>query len=262
MEREIAVLVVSCDRYDDLWKPFFNCFFKYWPDCPFKVYLGTNHRVLADARVTTISIGDDRSYSENLLAMLEHIPARWVIFWVDDRFVAGPVQTAAVLRLAHRAQELGAACLKLIPEHPLGYAATPDGIGAIPKGTFYRVSLTITLWQKECLAKLLVPGESAWQLEKKGARRSADLGEPFFGLARGSRRQPPIPHVHTLVKGRIIRASLPFLTGEGLLQDLRQRGLESRRSQLYTLVFWKILVWFAPLCDRLIRLRNRRHECA
>jgi hypothetical protein len=38
----LAVIVVSCDLYSDVWKPFFTLFFKYWNDCPFPVYLTSN----------------------------------------------------------------------------------------------------------------------------------------------------------------------------------------------------------------------------
>ena len=37
-----SVLVPSCDAYADLWIPFFALFWRYWSDCPFPVYLGTN----------------------------------------------------------------------------------------------------------------------------------------------------------------------------------------------------------------------------
>jgi hypothetical protein len=70
---DISVLVVSCDAYQDLWKPFFSCFFKFWPDCPFPVYLGANFKKYEDDRVQTILIGQDLDYSTNLLMMLKQI---------------------------------------------------------------------------------------------------------------------------------------------------------------------------------------------
>lgn len=255
--QEIAVLVVSCDRYSDLWAPFFKCFFKYWSDCPFQVYLGTNHKVLEDRRITTIAIGDDRSYSENLRAMLQQVREQWVIFWVDDRFISGPVDTARVMNLVRRAQEAGAASLKLIPEHPFGYPASISGINSVPKGTFYRVSLTVTLWQAVCLNTLLPPGESAWQLEKKGMHRSNALVEPFYALTRSNQRHPPIPHAHILIKGRLIRASLRFLKEEDLLGAFHSRELQTFTSQVYTVLFHGILRVVAPIRDKI--LKRKRH---
>lgn len=250
--REIGVLVVSCDRYRDLWEPFFRCFFKYWPDCPFRVYLGTNHQILADSRVTTLAIGEDRSYAENLRAMLECIPEAWVIFWVDDRLVSSPVQTGRVLELTGRAQEQNAAYLKLIPEPPLGHQAKQGEMGLIPRGTFYRVSMTVALWRKDCLAQLLVPGETAWDLEKKGSARSALLTEPFYGLTRNCISHPPIPHVHLLVKGRLMYGALGFLRQEGLTEEFSARRRQTWHSRIYVALFQAVWGGLAGVLDRFI----------
>ena len=39
IKNKFAILIVSCDKYSDLWDPFFKLFFKFWPDCPFNIYL-------------------------------------------------------------------------------------------------------------------------------------------------------------------------------------------------------------------------------
>ncbi len=40
---ELAILVCSCDKYADVWEPFFKLFFKFWPDCPYPIYLLSNY---------------------------------------------------------------------------------------------------------------------------------------------------------------------------------------------------------------------------
>ncbi len=253
-----AIIVVSCDRYADLWEPFFKCFFKYWADCPYEVYLGTNHKSFDCPSVTSLPIGEDRSYSENLSAMLALIPEEWVIFWVDDRFISGPVVTAEVIRLIERGQKLDVAFLKLIPEHPLAYHDHNHGLGPIPKGTKYRVSMTIALWRKTCLNQLLVFGETAWALEKNGTNRSVVFERPFYGLSKSLIDRPPIPHVHTLVKGRIIRSALKFLQRENLNQYFRARKRETAVSVIYSWIFCLSLRFTAPVIDRIARTRNLR----
>ena len=41
MSSELAIVVMSCDRYADMWEPFIRCFEQYWPDCPYEKYLVT-----------------------------------------------------------------------------------------------------------------------------------------------------------------------------------------------------------------------------
>ena len=52
----LSVLVISCDRYADLWRPFFELFWRHWPDCQGPVYLGSNFTDYSDPRVQTIKV--------------------------------------------------------------------------------------------------------------------------------------------------------------------------------------------------------------
>src|SRR5262249_11393787 len=42
LENRTAILVASCERYCQAWRPFFTLFQRYWPDCPYQVFLGTD----------------------------------------------------------------------------------------------------------------------------------------------------------------------------------------------------------------------------
>lgn len=241
---DVGILVVSCDRYADLWEPFFHCFFKYWKDCPYPVYLGTNTLTYADKRVQSLPIGTDISYCDNLRLMLRMVKQDWVIFWVEDRILADRIETTRVEELVSEAKSKNAAYLKLIPQHALAYLVPGRNCGEVPRGSHYRVSMTIALWQKQCLNSLLRPGETAWQLEKLGSRRSDEMPAPFLSLAPKYRTKPVLPHVHIIVKGRLIRSARSFLAKEGFAGSLTKRQLESMRSSLYIKVYHILL---APL---------------
>ena len=43
-KEDLTILDVSCDRYADFWEIFFKLFDRYWLDCPYKVYFGTNFK--------------------------------------------------------------------------------------------------------------------------------------------------------------------------------------------------------------------------
>jgi hypothetical protein len=234
-----AILVVSFDAYQDLWPVFFQSFFKYWPDCPYRLYLGSNTAAYADPRVTPVHIGADRDYSSNLIAMLAQVPHPWVITWIEDRPPAAPVDTARLTQAIAVAQQRQAAYLKLIRLYPLALVPAQALIGEIPKGNRYRVSLTVALWQKAALLKLLRPGESAWDIERRGSVRSNDLAGGFYGLPLAARWAPPLRDQHLVKKGRLMRAALPFLRREGLREQLRHRPVQSWWAYLYDrLYYW------------------------
>ena len=66
MLKKTALLVISCDKYADLWPIYFGSLFKYWPNCPFKIYLGSNFKIYDHKDVTMINVGEDYDYSSNL----------------------------------------------------------------------------------------------------------------------------------------------------------------------------------------------------
>jgi len=66
-----AILVMSCDAYDDLWAPCFNLLGKHWPDCPFPVYLGAEQQVYPGAGVVTLhSSAGSRNWTGRLMDYL------------------------------------------------------------------------------------------------------------------------------------------------------------------------------------------------
>ncbi len=232
--KEVAILVVSCDRYSDLWEPFFRCFFKYWPDCPYPVYLGTNHRKFADDRVESLAIGEDISYSDNLIAMISRVESHWVILWVDDRFLSRRVRNDRISAVIGKAVRHQAGYLKLISASPLvNDHIEGEEFGEISQYAKYRACITICLWRKDVLEKLLVPGETAWEIERNGSHRSASFPERFLVYGRKFKCETPIWDRHILMKGNLLRNARSFLLQEGLSTQLHGRKVQGIWDYLY-----------------------------
>ncbi len=177
---DISVLVVSCDEYDDLWTPFFTLFFRYWPDCPYSVYLCANATFYEDPRVTTLLIGADTSWSSNLKRCLERFPAKYIILLQEDFLFTKLVDTRRICELVDYSRTRRAACLRLFPSPPPEKTMTDNpGVGEILRGAAYRVSLQSAIWEKAALYELLEEGESPWDLEDFGSKRS-DLSDRLF----------------------------------------------------------------------------------
>jgi hypothetical protein len=186
MAIETALLVVSCDKYRDLWVPFFTLLFRYWPDCPFPVFLGSNIETYPDRRVIPLAVGADIDWSTNLKRMLNGIPLDGILLLQEDFLIDRFVDTERIRGLIGYAAEKDAACLRLMPiPGPDTPCADQPQIGEIRKGAAYRVSLQAAWWRKESLAAVLAAGESPWQFECLGSRRSDDLAAPFLSLREG-----------------------------------------------------------------------------
>jgi hypothetical protein len=228
-----AVVVVSCDAYHDLWPPFFELFFRYWPDCPFTVHLGSNTLEYKHPRVRGIMVGPDRDYSSNLLSMLDKVRRRWVVLWLEDQFLARRVDSGRLIDAIGAAQRAHAAHLKLLLNHPFPDRFTPESPGAVGARRRYRFSLTVGLWRTDALKALLKPGESAWEFERHGARRSRGTDEVYLALPRAWRRSPPIEVVHGVIRGRWTPEAMDLLEREGFSETVARRGRISLWSRAY-----------------------------
>ena len=73
---DLAILVVSCDKYSELWDNFFNLMYKNWPslkdsESNVPIYLIANSKKFSDSRVQTIQIPNEISWSDNVLKALD-----------------------------------------------------------------------------------------------------------------------------------------------------------------------------------------------
>lgn len=258
LEGDTAILVVSCDKYWDLWRPFFNGFRKYWPDCPYKRYLGTGIRKFEDTGVTTIAVGPDVSYTDNLRAMLRHVSESWVILWVEDRMLSAPVDTAMVGAVTAEARRLNYGYVKLLSEAPYAYGVDPGCvIGPIPAGMPYRTSFTIGLWRKSVLLELLKGSESAWELERNGSIRSGEIRAAFGTLSKKFARKPLISHAHVIIKGCLTPEGRVYLESEGMLGDVSARRSERFLSIAYRRIYHAFFAIVRPVQYRVRLSRSR-----
>jgi hypothetical protein len=241
-DASIPILVVSCDRYQDVWHPFFQSFFKNWTDCPYPVHLVSNTFQYPDLRVSTITVGADVDYSSNLIKAVSQVSQEWLIFWVDDRPPASPVDTDQLVKLIKLAQSKNAGYLRLIPCNPPAFVDEAEEIGELPKGTRYRVSMTIALWKKSTLLEVLRAGETAWDIEKRGGvERSNQLDDKFYALAIEKRKYAPLKDIHLIAKGKLMLRGEAFLKQEGLLHHLEQRQKTTFLRHIYIElypIFW------------------------
>jgi hypothetical protein len=244
--KDISLVVLSCDRYSDLWEPFFGCLERYWPDCPFKVHLVTNIAPYQRPGVSVINIGPDRDHASNLIEVVNAVTTPWLILWVEDYFFTERIDTARVLSILEEAVGKGADYLKLTEDAPLSYDET-DGarVGEIPRGVRYRSAIGTALYRKETLRKLLIPGMSIWQLDK--SRKSDELPDVFMALTLGASRKPPLPIINAVVKGRWHWVAPAFLRREGYHSVLAGRQRQSFWSYLYIRAYWLRIAMYQML---------------
>lgn len=182
-DADVTLLVPSCDRYADLWGPFFAVLRRNWPDCPYRVVLGANERDAAEPGVETLKVGPDLDWSRSLRAMLAAIETPYVLILLEDFFLEARVDTERLRDLARRLEALDGAYLRLRPFPPPDCRlARHPPVGEIEPGAPYRCSVQAAFWRRESLLALLVDGESPWEFEHLAARRSDGDDRGYYSV--------------------------------------------------------------------------------
>jgi len=83
-------------------------------------------------------------------------------------------------------------------------------VGIVSKGTIYRTSTVLSVWNRDVLFSLLKPGESAWDFEVYGTVRS-DRHGGFY-----STRETLFPVINAVIKSKWQRSAIRKMRSLGI----------------------------------------------
>lgn len=167
----LAVAILSCDKYSDLWTPFFHCFAKKWANCPFPVYLESNEVDPDIKGVSTVLVGKGGTWSRDLRIFLEKIPESHILILLEDIFLTKNVKTKLVSYYFEKSINLNASYLRLRPI-PMPDSRVEGSIGRLSPDAMWRTSAAFAIWKKDSLLRILDDSENAWEFDTKSFLRS------------------------------------------------------------------------------------------
>lgn len=193
----VAVVVSSCDKFFDAWRPFAFFFRKFWPDCPFRVYLIVNQLRVRSSFIHAIAVGRDKGWASNMERALSQIAEPYVFYMQEDYFLTGPVDRQRLASDFAYAFEHDAAsfCFYGRSELERDFEHINDRFGIVPRDSDGRTRCQVTLWKREVLAAALRPGETAWNMEARGSERTRDL----LTISYSGKGGGPIPYLMSAI---------------------------------------------------------------
>ncbi len=240
MENNCAILVNSCDRYEEAWNPFFTLFKKYWPECPFPLYLNTETAVCKIDGVTTLVQKDDRNiaWSDRLRNAVERIESEFVLLFLDDFFLMERVNHKEVIRTVEiMKQEEDIAVFYF--KHSTGQIPSVCEYGdylRMDPNKKYILNFQVGLWRKSALLELIQPGLSPWEIEENKTPRIQEKWR-FYCPQKGSYTdcsQDVFPYLWALKAGYGICKSKwlwnnkKFFKKEGIKVEFQKLGQMSK----------------------------------
>lgn len=247
----LAVLVLSCDAYSDLWDGFFYQFWKNWSSCPYPIYLGSNTiKYTKNRRITTILSGPDKDWSTSCRKILEQIPETNVLVFTEDMYLGSAIDTKIVKE-----------CNRLLTGHQtyfIHWAPTlweyffPKNNGLF--GIYEKGEPCIRIngfWNKSAYLQLLVDGQSPWKFEE---RYSDDVP---FNQNCYYLRKPLFSLIHLTEKGRLLKSGLLYLKKNNIPLPKKTRQIKKRKSFIQrVLSVYHILRALLPWKIRRVLMRN------
>lgn len=228
----MSLLVMSCDRYADLWNPMSDCLKRFWPDCPYEILLSTESLspALETAFHRVIHSGS-AAWSGRLLDTLDAVTTPYTMLLLDDLWPCQPIPTAAmegILDLMER-DGIGDVHLRNEGSDQRDYDKDPS-YRIYASDAPYRISASASVWNTAFLRSVLRPEESAWEFERIGSSREAGRQMPVL-VCKAS----PLSVVcdsGAVEQGKWEPQALAFAKEQGIAVDSTKRPVKNWRDRL------------------------------
>ena len=253
----VTILVSSCDKYQELWKPFYTLLFKAWPSLKtynshIPIVMIGNKKTYDDPRIKMVLTGEDKSWSDNMLLALKEIKTDYVLVILEDYYFDKPVNEARLKEVFLGMQKAKAVYLQIacpcMKKEMLGenYPGL-KGVNIRPKHSQYRTTLQAAIWSKKTLEWLLKSGESAWDFEIPGSIRSEGIIEPFLVVIEDT----PFSYLNGAQDGYWNHKALEFIRAQGIeMKNLKLPIDEEHKAHLWykrsvlPFLYWDIYLPF------------------
>ena len=224
--KDTSVLIYSCDKYADVWGPFFTLFYRYW-DCPYPVYVTTESEQCMLPEVMTINT-DAPTWTERIKAAVDQLPTKYVIGMCEDMFFRRKVDQKTISNcISTMEEDDNIANFNFEKEYDWVERGYIVRFGKKPKGSQYRKTCQPTLWRRSVLSELLDCKMSAWEWEMSPTPDDHD-----FYVWTGDERDLVFEygyHNHEwfgIQKGKwVLHDVQPLFEKEGINIDLSIRGI-------------------------------------
>lgn len=227
MKNSIAFMVLTCDKYADLWPMYVHFFEKNWPDCPYDRFFVSNFKSIEHTAFGNIGIGKDVSWSDGLLKALTVLKANYeyVFISLEDLPIVHKIDQIKLDSMIDAFFKCDGNFITF-RNYPKPTSAFNADFGRIDKGSLYRPNCAYSLWKIAVLEDLLVREESAWEFERFGSIRSEKY-DNFFSVNKDF-----FCVLNTVIKGKWRRSEYRRVKNMGFDPDLKNRELFSPLEEL------------------------------
>ena len=212
-KKDYSILVLSCDKYEPCWRPFFKLLDKYWEGHP-SVYLVTESKKCEYCN--TININSD-IWSRRFLGALREIESDYVLVMLDDFFIRDYVDIDRIDNIEFTSDII---CYNFELEYREP-ALRLNEWDIQKNNQVYLNSCQPTLWNKKLLMQRLYNSlnPQEWELQNIDSKYIHFINNRDFIIDIGYRHQD-LSIGWGITRGKLSRECKEFLEKEGLLDEI------------------------------------------
>jgi|WetSurMetagenome_2_1015567.scaffolds.fasta_scaffold07275_6 hypothetical protein len=249
-----AILISSCDAFSDCWEPMVYSFKKFWPDCPYPIFIISNFKKLEDKSIHFLNVGEDKGFGSNTKRALELIETEHIIFFLDDFFINDTVDNVMVNDHLNHCIQNNIDFLK-IDYRDIIYRdelRVGESIYCVnPLNIRYSLNTAIAIWKRDALYSLCAEGYTAWDFERKGIDylRKNNLkinSETILSAYFEKMTIRKICGTGAVCKGRWTNDGLIFLKENGFSYLIPNRKIEGKFIRYLTSLYKPGSIFWLP----------------
>ena len=216
----MIILVLSCDKNEDIFYPFYKCMEKYWKGHPEIIYATES---VKNPYYRTISYNEPLwKWTKRIRQTLEDIEDDKILLMIDDCFIRKNVDVERIEYLEKKLDgNVAAFCFeKSYDEND--EETDIDGMKKRKHGAVYEVSINCGLYDRKKLIDLLKGEHNPWEVEGIQDNRGYDfyINDGDYIIDWGYEAFKPTG----LFKGKWCRNIIQFFKDEEIEMNYERRG--------------------------------------
>lgn len=196
--KECAIIVCSCDAYEDLWDPFFHILHDEWTDKPkeWRVILNTETKEYKSPYYDIETLGIERngkslSWSNRMIKTLKCLDTEYVLIILDDYFQEKKIQQKKidqVIEWMNSDPRISVFYFSNI--HDMDDYHIQDGkytgFELNKPGCPYCICAQTGIWRRKHILRYLNKRENVWQFEELGSERAGYYNYKIYSAIKDS----------------------------------------------------------------------------
>ena len=217
-ELSLTILILSCQKYSDIWSNNLFLLDKHWPNHP-------NVMLISDGMGTFDLINPkeliviDKEASSRLIDALSNIQTEFVLLTFDDYFVNKRVNSEAIDNILNIMDSQQFDYCRLYKNKKVrGRFIGMLRYKMLPLKEVYEVNFYPSIWKKNSLASVLKDNEDIWKTEVRLTRRMRENQKKGIAIYNKN----IFPFIDCIRKGKYLRPAYRFLIKNNMFISNRQ----------------------------------------